>query len=121
MPSGRVTGRGGPDAGGQQGTSVVKHADLAEQGQVRLRLWCEVLLAGLSGILGALTAIWPGWVETVTGLNPDGHSGSLEWVIVGVLLAVSMAVSVTAVGEWRRGGRVRHERSRLALTPGQTE
>jgi hypothetical protein len=53
----------------------------------------EVLLAGLAGVLGAVTLFWRDWIEVLTGWDPDRHSGYFEWTIaVGLLLlAVSLA------------------------------
>jgi len=44
----------------------------------------------------------PDWIERVTGLEPDGGSGALEWVIVIVLAGCGACFFVLARREWRR-------------------
>jgi hypothetical protein len=55
----------------------------------------------LSGLL-VLTMVWPEWIEGVFGVDPDHHSGSLEWLIV-VALGLAVAASALLAGrQWRR-------------------
>ena len=68
----------------------------------RLRFWLEAACAVCSGFLGLLTIVWHDWIEGVFGVDPDHHSGWLEWLIVAVLLAVSLASTLAARVEWRR-------------------
>ena len=64
----------------------------------------EVIGAFVTGLAAAITAIMPDWIEAVFHVDPDGGSGSLEWLIV---LALALAtVTLTALA-WR-------ERRRLA-------
>jgi hypothetical protein len=74
----------------------------ADQRTVRARFWLESLLASSCGLLGALTVFWRDWIEAATGLDPDRHSGSMEWAIVAGLFLVCLLVGVAARGEWRR-------------------
>ncbi|WP_405982418.1 ABC transporter permease [Streptomyces sp. NBC_00158] len=69
---------------------------------VRARGWIEAIAAALSGLLLLLTAIWPDWIESVFGVDPDQHSGALEWVIVGVALCATITFSLLARAEYRR-------------------
>jgi len=62
----------------------------------------EVALAGLTGALTLLTLITREWIEALTGWDPDGGNGSLEWAIVAVLAVCCAALSVTA---WRESLR----------------
>ncbi|MDH6521996.1 hypothetical protein M2163_001009 [Streptomyces sp. SAI-135] len=48
---------------------------------VRLRGWIEVVLAVVSGLLCLLTLFWPDWIDEVFRVDPDQHSGALEWAI----------------------------------------
>ncbi len=57
------------------------------------RFWCEATLACLAGSLVLLTATFPDWIETVVGLDPDQHSGKVEWLIAGVLLVIAAVFS----------------------------
>jgi hypothetical protein len=70
--------------------------------QVRLRFWIEAGLASLTAAMCLVTAVWPDWIEEVFRVDPDRHSGALEWGIVAVLLALTVAVGRSAYVEWRR-------------------
>jgi hypothetical protein len=41
-------------------------------------------------------------IELIFAVDPDNHSGSLEWPIVIVLLAASISTTFCALYEWRR-------------------
>jgi uncharacterized membrane protein YidH (DUF202 family) len=69
---------------------------------VRICFWFETGLALLSGALAILTLFWDGWIEALTGFDPDHHNGSLEWAIVGGLAVISIVVALAARAEWRR-------------------
>jgi hypothetical protein len=68
----------------------------------RRRFWFELGLGVLSAILLVLSLFVPDWIEVVFRVDPDGHSGSLEWVIVAVLVVTGVVSSVLAGREWRR-------------------
>lgn len=61
----------------------------------------ETTLAAISGVLGVVTLFWHDWLE-VTGWDPDNHSGSAEWIIAVVLLAVALTLGALARREHRR-------------------
>jgi hypothetical protein len=69
-----------------------------------LRLWFypEVILGIITGVLFVLTLLNRAWIETVFQVDPDHGQGWVEWLIVGVLLAVTVACGVLARYEWRR-------------------
>jgi hypothetical protein len=68
----------------------------------RRRFWAESALAASSTILLLVTIARRDWIEAVLHIDPDGHSGTTEWVVVAVL-AVAAVVSATAArGEWPR-------------------
>jgi hypothetical protein len=69
---------------------------------VRGRFWVELAGATVSAALFVLTLVWPDWIEIVTGMDPDHHSGSLEWVVVTLACILTVSLSVTAHLEWRR-------------------
>ena len=52
----------------------------------------ELSLAVLFAAAAIATAIWPTWLESLTGLDPDGGSGETEWWLVA-LLGVAAVVS----------------------------
>jgi hypothetical protein len=54
-----------------------------------------------AGVLGLLTIFWHDWIEMLTGLDPDQHNGSAEWLLVAGLLAVAVAMGLVARRHWR--------------------
>jgi hypothetical protein len=69
---------------------------------VRIRFWVETALATFSGVFFLLTLLWKDWIEIIFGVDPDHHSGSLEWLIVSVALLATIAFAVLARLDWRR-------------------
>ena len=67
----------------------------------RARIGLETVIAVVAGALGVLTMFWRDWIEALTGYDPDQHNGSLEWLIVAALLAVSAILGVAARRDWR--------------------
>ena len=67
--------------------------------KVRVRL--EMAVALCAGILGILTIFWHDWIEALTGWDPDQHNGSVEWIVVGGLLAVAVVMGVAARRHWK--------------------
>ena len=55
----------------------------------------------VTGILGAVTPIWPDWIEVISGWDPDQHDGSVERMIVAALLIASVTLLMMALREWR--------------------
>jgi hypothetical protein len=66
------------------------------------RFWFEAVLSITSAFLLVLTYFVPDWIEAVFRIDPDRHSGSLEWALAGVLLIIAVAAGVLARIEWRR-------------------
>lgn len=69
---------------------------------VRGRFWAESGLAVLAAVLGGLTVAWPDWIEEVFGIDPDGGSGLVEWLVVVVLAATAVVSGLLARAERRR-------------------
>ena len=67
--------------------------------KVRVRLEMAVALA--AGILGLVTIFWHDWIEALTGWDPDQHNGTVEWILVVVLLGVAIAMGLVARRHWR--------------------
>jgi hypothetical protein len=67
--------------------------------KVRARL--EVTVALCAGILGILTIFWHDWIEALTGWDPDQHNGTVEWVVVTGLLAISVTMGLVAHRHWK--------------------
>jgi hypothetical protein len=69
---------------------------------VRLRLLVEVSAAAASLAVFVLTLVRRDWIEVLSGVNPDHHSGTTEWLILGAFLAVAVIAATLARVEWRR-------------------
>ena len=65
-----------------------------------VRVHLELGLAFASAALAVVTLISREWIELVFGVDPDNGSGSLEWLIVALLLALSIAMY--AIARWER-------------------
>jgi hypothetical protein len=87
---------------GKTTIAVDKQGDALMSKTPRLRFWIEAGIATVTGILFVITLAAPNWIERVFGIDPDGGNGSLEWLIVGVLLIATVALSIAARNEWRR-------------------
>ena len=59
-------------------------------------------MALLFGGLCVLTMVWPDWIEGVFGVDPDHHTGSLEWMIVVALGLAAATSAMLARWQWRR-------------------
>ena len=69
-----------------------------------MRVRLELGLAIASAALAVVTLISREWIELVFGVDPDNGSGSLEWLIVALLLALSIAMYTIA--RWERRAAV---------------
>ena len=69
---------------------------------LRGRFWLETSLAIVTGILFVITLVWHNWVEIIFKMDPDQGSGLLEWLVVGTLLVVTIALIVLARYEWHK-------------------
>ncbi|HXZ04138.1 MAG TPA: hypothetical protein VEH81_04850 [Ktedonobacteraceae bacterium] len=69
---------------------------------LRGRFWLETGIAIVTFILFVVTLVWNDWIEIVFKVDPDNNNGTLEWLIVGVLLVVTITLFTLASFEWRR-------------------
>jgi hypothetical protein len=69
---------------------------------LRQRFWLETGMATITGILFVITLVWRDWIEIVIGVDPDQGNGTLEWLMVGALLIVTITLFTLASYEWRR-------------------
>jgi hypothetical protein len=60
--------------------------------------WTESVLACIT----SLTALWPDWIEAFTGLQPDQHNGSFEWMLVACCGVATGLLATLARREWRQ-------------------
>jgi hypothetical protein len=56
----------------------------------------RTISAVASAVLAGLTALRPDWLE-LTGVDPDAHSGIVEWAIVIALFAIAVGLGTSAV------------------------
>ena len=66
---------------------------------MRQRYWIEAGVAVVSGFLLLLTLVTREWIEALFHVDPDGGSGSLEWLIVGGLVATTVTSGLLARAE----------------------
>ena len=69
---------------------------------LRWYFWLETGIAVITAILFVITLVWRDWIEVIFNIDPDSGSGSLEWLVVGALLVVTLALITLAGYEWRR-------------------
>lgn len=70
--------------------------------RIKRQATIESALAALTGFLALLTLVTREWIEALTGWDPDHGNGSVEWLIVAVLLVATIALSVRARADWRK-------------------
>ena len=68
-------------------------------GMVRTRV--EIVLSVVFALLTVGTAAWPRWIESVFGVDPDGGSGALEWLIVAGFGVLAIAQAFLARRHYR--------------------
>lgn len=66
-----------------------------------LKARIETSFAVVAGVLAAVTLIWPTWIETLFGVEPDAGSGAAEWLIVVVLALVAVTSGLFARRDYR--------------------
>jgi hypothetical protein len=86
----------------QPNTRPAAESETAVKAELRFRFWVFVVLSGLSAFLGLLTLASREWIEALTGVDPDHHNGSFEWLIVVVLVVAACGFGLTARSEWHR-------------------
>jgi hypothetical protein len=67
-----------------------------------VRFWIEAVTASLGVALFVLTLVSAEWFEALTGLEPDGGNGSLEWALPVVLLAIAASSAFLARRTYQR-------------------
>lgn len=68
------------------------------------RVKIEAALVGLCAALFLTAVAFPDWIEVVLGVEPDGGSGVVEWLIPVALAAAGLCLSIPARRDWRRLG-----------------
>ncbi len=65
-------------------------------------LWVESAATSCFAVLFILTLVSRDWIEEVFGIDPDRHSGLLEWLIAAVMLVAAVGAGTLARRQWRR-------------------
>jgi len=61
-----------------------------------LRARVEIALSAALALLAILTVLVPDWIEALTGADPDGGDGVVEWAVVVGLVVLALFVSLQA-------------------------
>jgi hypothetical protein len=69
---------------------------------LRSTFWIKTVVASVAAALTIVTVLWRDWIEQLFGIDPDHHSGSLEWELVAALSLVALLFAVSARREWYR-------------------
>ena len=69
---------------------------------LRRRFRVETGMGLVGAALLVLTIIRKDWIEVLFNIDPDHYSGSAEWAIAPVLLAVTVTAAAMEHREWRR-------------------
>lgn len=66
-----------------------------------LRARIELILAGLFTVGTLATLVWPTWIESLSGLEPDNGTGEAEWWLVLLLGVAAVGAGVLARRDFR--------------------
>ena len=69
---------------------------------MRRRFWLETAMAMITSMVFVITLVRNDWIEIAFGVDPDSTNGTLERLIVGVLVVVSITLYALASYELRR-------------------
>jgi hypothetical protein len=66
-----------------------------------LRAKIEVGLAFVAGALAVITLVWPTWIESTFGAEPDGGSGGAEWLLAAAFAGAALVLGILGVRHHR--------------------
>lgn len=93
----------------EERTVIIERVTCKKGSALRARFWFDTC-AGLASLVGSIvTHVLPNWVELAFGIDPDGHTGQVEWMIVTSFAIATVGFRALARAEWNR-------RYRFALT-----
>ena len=69
---------------------------------MRRRFWLETAMAMITSMVFVITLVRNDWIEIAFGVDPDSTNGTLERLIVGVLVVVTITLFALASYELRR-------------------
>lgn len=75
---------------------------MSDGDRLKLQAKIETGVAIAAAALFVLTLISREWIEFLTGWDPDGGSGALEWGIVVVLAVIALSLSLRARSDWQK-------------------
>lgn len=61
-----------------------------------MRSRIEVALAIIAGVLTVVSVIWPTWIESLSGMSPDGGTGEAERWVALVFAAAALGFLLLA-------------------------
>jgi hypothetical protein len=70
-------------------------------GRLAIRVRVETTMAVIFGLLAVVTTLWPTWIESITGLEPDARSGAVEWAIVVVFAVAAVGAAALVQHDYR--------------------
>ncbi len=77
-------------------------ASFDDKNYVRSVSWIETVLAAVLATLAVVTGLCPDWIERVFRIDPDHHSGSIEWNIVMACVFSAALFAALARRNWRK-------------------
>jgi hypothetical protein len=80
----------------------MKRERLDMKNGLRRRFYPETIVGIMTAVLAVVTLVQRDWLEKVFAIDPDAGNGSVEWLIVGGLAVVTVALFSFATYEWRR-------------------
>jgi hypothetical protein len=66
-------------------------------GSRRQHIGLEIGLASVSGTLFLLTLFWADWIEAIFGIDPDGGSGAVEFLVASAFLVLALVAGRLAI------------------------
>ena len=79
---------------------------------MRVMAVLRTVAAAASGLAFLLTLFLRDWIEVVLPVDPDRHSGGVEWIVSAVFLGAAFAFAASARAAWN--AYACHERGGLS-------
>lgn len=69
---------------------------------LRRRFWPEAGMGVITALMSLVTLMQRDWIEALFKIDPDAGNGSVEWLMVGALLMVTLTLFSLAGYEWHK-------------------